>query len=130
MKNTTNVAEMWDALLGTDMAAGMAQEVAAPVVAVRGATYVVYEIESTRIQILSRDAFGRGCHRTDTVSLPYAKRVAARMGAKYAVAEIGHFRAKIEKMVTVRNLMSGKPVQQPVNTPRSCDVSSELYWSM
>jgi hypothetical protein len=31
---------------------------------------------------------------------------------------------------TVRNLMSGKDVQIPYDTPRSCDPSSELYWSM
>ena len=31
---------------------------------------------------------------------------------------------------TVRNLMSGKDIQIPHDTPRSCDPSSELYWSM
>lgn len=31
---------------------------------------------------------------------------------------------------TVRNLMSGKDVQIAHDTPRSCDPSSELYWSM
>lgn len=30
----------------------------------------------------------------------------------------------------VTNLMTGLPVEQKVGTPRSCDVSSELYWSM
>lgn len=34
------------------------------------------------------------------------------------------------EMVTVNNLMTGKPVRQRADTPRSCDVSSELYWSM
>jgi len=33
-------------------------------------------------------------------------------------------------MKTVRNLMSGKEIEIPVDTPRSCDPSSELYWSM
>ena len=33
-------------------------------------------------------------------------------------------------MKTVRNLMSGKDIQIPRDTPRSCDPSSELYWSM
>jgi hypothetical protein len=33
-------------------------------------------------------------------------------------------------MKTVRNLMSGKEIQIPTDTPRSCDPSSELYWSM
>ena len=31
---------------------------------------------------------------------------------------------------TVRNLMTGVDVQIPADTPRSCDPSSELYWSM
>ena len=31
---------------------------------------------------------------------------------------------------TVTNLMSGKQIQIPHDTPRSCDPSSELYWSM
>jgi hypothetical protein len=31
---------------------------------------------------------------------------------------------------TVKNLMSGLMVEIPYDTPRSCDPSSELYWSM
>jgi hypothetical protein len=31
---------------------------------------------------------------------------------------------------TVRNLMTGELVEIPYDTPRSCDPSSELYWSM
>jgi len=34
------------------------------------------------------------------------------------------------KMVEVVNLMTGERVMQRRDTPRSCDVSSELYWSM
>lgn len=33
-------------------------------------------------------------------------------------------------MKTVRNLMSGQDIQIAHNTPRACDPSSELYWSM
>ena len=36
----------------------------------------------------------------------------------------------VPTMKTVRNLMSGKDVQIPHDTPRSCDPSSETYWSM
>lgn len=36
----------------------------------------------------------------------------------------------VPTMKTVRNLMSGKDVQIAHDTPRSCDPSSELYWSM
>jgi hypothetical protein len=31
---------------------------------------------------------------------------------------------------TVKNLMSGKDIQINADTPRCCDPSSELYWSM
>jgi hypothetical protein len=48
----------------------------------------------------------------------------------YDVAEYSLFQNTVEKTVTVTNLMSGLPVVQRVNTPRCCDVSSELYWSM
>lgn len=34
------------------------------------------------------------------------------------------------KMKTVTNLMTGMDVQIEHNTPRSCDPSSELYWTM
>ncbi len=33
-------------------------------------------------------------------------------------------------MKTVVNLMSGKEIQIPHDTPRCCDPSSEAYWSM
>ena len=36
----------------------------------------------------------------------------------------------VPTMKTVKNLMSGKDVQIAHDTPRSCDPSSELYWSM
>lgn len=35
-----------------------------------------------------------------------------------------------EGMKRVINLMSGKEIEIPVDTPRSCDPSTELYWSM
>jgi hypothetical protein len=34
------------------------------------------------------------------------------------------------KMKWVRNLMSGKKVQIPEDTPLCCDPSSDTYWSM
>lgn len=33
-------------------------------------------------------------------------------------------------MKTVKSLMTGMDVQIPHDTPRSCDPSSELYWTM
>lgn len=46
----------------------------------------------------------------------------------YADAE--YFHRAIERTRTVKNLMTGAAVTISVNTPRSCDPSSELYWSM
>lgn len=48
---------------------------------------------------------------------------------EYSVLPYEAFK-KIEKTEVVTNLMSGKPVTQSVNTPLSCDVSSETYWSL
>ena len=36
----------------------------------------------------------------------------------------------VATMKTVRNLMTGVDVQIAHDTPRSCDPSSELYWTM
>ena len=36
----------------------------------------------------------------------------------------------VPSMKTVRNLMTGKDIQIAHDTPRSCDPSSELYWTM
>jgi hypothetical protein len=36
----------------------------------------------------------------------------------------------VPTMKTVKNLMTGVEIEIPHDTPRSCDPSSELYWSM
>ncbi len=46
------------------------------------------------------------------------------------IADTDTYYESIEKTEMVRNIMNGKLVEQSVNTPRCCDVSSELYWSM
>ena len=48
----------------------------------------------------------------------------------FAIAELSDFRNNIEKVIVQTNLMSGEDFEQPVNTPLSCDPSSETYWSM
>ena len=47
-----------------------------------------------------------------------------------AAADSYYYHLMIEQRVTKRNLMTGEEFTQSVNTPRSCDPSSELYWSM
>lgn len=36
----------------------------------------------------------------------------------------------VPTMKTVKNLMTGRDMEIPHDTPRACDPSSELYWSM
>lgn len=50
--------------------------------------------------------------------------------AAYAYTTSANYFANVVKMKKVVNLMSGKEVEIPSNTPRCLDVSSELYWSM
>lgn len=52
----------------------------------------------------------------------------AIIASDFAVASVEDFK-QIEKTETVENLMSGKPVVQPVNTPWGCNPASETYWS-
>ena len=91
--------------------------------------YVIYNKETTRI-------FGT-YRRTD-----YATERAAKAGLTkavkagkikredYDIAEYGYFKANIEKKVTKRNLMSGKPFEISVNAEPCIDPSTERYWSM
>lgn len=46
------------------------------------------------------------------------------------IAESEEFHSCIEKQVKRRNLMSGEFYYEPINTPRHCSPSSEVYWSM
>ena len=48
----------------------------------------------------------------------------------WGLADAAYFHDFIEKRVRKTNLMTGEEFTQPVNTPRSCDPSTELYWSM
>ena len=90
-------------------------------------TYVVYHKETTR--------YLPGKYQFETERAAKAAITRAHNKGKinredYTFAEYCHFVDNIEKTVTVTNLMSGNPVEQRVNTPHCCDVSSETYWSM
>ena len=92
--------------------------------------YVVYNKETTKT--IRAKAYGKEYYATEAAAKAFLTRM-VKMGYRkedFAVAEIGDFRENIEKYENVTNLMSGKPVRQSVNTPLSCDVSSETYWSM
>ena len=98
-------------------------------------SYVIYNKESTRL--FSIPARSAGCWKDSWASKGAATRAfnAAVADGKieadtHAIAERADFHANIEKMVKVKSLMNGAEVEQPINTPRCCDPSSELYWSM
>jgi hypothetical protein len=93
-------------------------------------SYVVYNKETTKT--MRAKAYGKEYYATEAAAKAFLTRM-VKMGYRkedFAVAEISDFRNNIEKYETVTNLMSGKQVRQSVNTPLSCDVSSETYWSM
>jgi hypothetical protein len=101
--------------------------------------YVIYHKESTRI--LKAPGRSVGCYIEYYKSEPAAKAALTRLTKKnlldkgtvkedYAIADTTDFHQNIEKWHDVRNIMSGEIVSERINTPRSCSVGSELYWSM
>lgn len=98
-------------------------------------SYVIYNKETTRF--FSIPARSAGCWKDSWASKGAATRAfnAAVADGKieaddYAIAEKADFHKNIEKTEIVKSLMNGAEIEQPVNTPRCCDPSSELYWSM
>ena len=50
---------------------------------------------------------------------------------QYQLYPVDRYRIEfVPTMKTVKNLMTGVEVEIPHDTPRACDPSSELYWSM
>lgn len=95
--------------------------------------YVIYHRETTKFVRIMRNGYWQDAQfateaaaRAAKTRLIKARKINHR---HYAIAELAHFRANIEKTEVVKNLMSGKEVVQSVNTPLCCDVSSETYWS-
>ena len=52
------------------------------------------------------------------------------MREDFDIAEYGEFKDTIEKMVTRKNLLTGKEFQEPVNTPIYMSPAFEAYFSM
>jgi hypothetical protein len=111
--------------------------------------YVIYNKETT--YILRAPARSVGCYVESYKSAAAAKAALTRLAKKgklpeerldtetgfklrqtvkedFAIAEIGEFRANIEKQVERTNLMSGEKYMEAVNTPVSCSPASETYW--
>ena len=85
-------------------------------------SYIVYHIAST--QKLKEFNSKSSAKRSATCMNRNAK------GLKYSYASEHTYHNSIVTTKKVVNLMSGKEIEIPSNTPRCCDPSSELYWSM
>lgn len=91
--------------------------------------YVIYHKETTRYPRLKRETYKS--ERAAKAALTRAVndgKISNR--DEYAIAEYEDFRKNIEKKKTVKNLMSGNEIEIAVNTPASCDPSTETYWCM
>ena len=109
--------------------------------------FYIYEKSSTYImgKMNSRTGEVRPDHRQSYKTMAAAKAALTRMSKRYradlletvndpvfryAIAEADYFHKSIEKSRTTSNMMSGKPMVEPVNTPNYMSPSSEAYWSM
>jgi uncharacterized protein YkwD len=92
--------------------------------------YVVYNVGTTQTENEKR--WGRETFKTEAAAKAARTRMIKKSKydpAQLAVASVAEY-AKIVKTETKINLMTGKEFTQSVNTPRACDPSSELYWSI
>jgi len=96
--------------------------------------FVIYQKDTTRfLRIVKNRAWQDAKFATEGAAKAALTRLEKKgevVRTDYLIADATVFHSTIEKTETVTNLMSGKPVVQRVNTPRACDPSSELYWSM
>ena len=109
--------------------------------------FYIYEKSSTYImgKMNTRTGEVRPDHRQSYKTMPAAKAALTRMSKRYradlldsvndpvfryGIAEADYFHKSIEKSRKTSNMMSGKPMVEPVNTPNYMSPSSEAYWSM
>jgi hypothetical protein len=109
--------------------------------------FYIYEKSSTYImgKVNTHTGEVRPDHRQSYKTMAAAKAALTRMSKRYradlldsvndpvfryAIAEADYFHKSIEKSRKTSNMMSGKPMVEPVNTPNYMSPSSEAYWSM
>ena len=109
--------------------------------------FYIYEKSSTYImgKVNTHTGEVRPDHRQSYKTMAAAKAALTRMSKRYradlletvndpvfryGIAEADYFHKSIEKSRTTSNMMSGKPIVEPVNTPNYMSPSSEAYWSM
>lgn len=81
---------------------------------------------------LYRWSNGAGSSRLEFKTFAGAVRAATRKGYEVTttVDPMIEYRANEKRTKIVLNLISGKMVRIPFNSPLCCDPSSETYWSM
>jgi hypothetical protein len=91
--------------------------------------FVVYHVAST--QIIRETKSEAGAKRSTTCYNRNALRDKNVTVPPYAWTAYDKYREMIDgKTMKVRNLMTGKEVEIPVDTPWCCNPASETYWSM
>lgn len=83
--------------------------------------YVVYHVDSTMEESRHKH-LGHAQNKADRLSIERQRH--------YAATTVEDYNTNVVKMVTRRNLLSGKEYQEPSNTPNYMSPSSETYWSM
>ena len=96
-------------------------------------SFVVYNLSSTAFLRVFRNGFWQDAIYKTQGGATRALNSAVSAG-RVQVGELGilpmsEFK-KIEKKRNVKNLMTGLDVEISVNTPASCDPSTETYWSL
>lgn len=92
-------------------------------------SYVVYEKDST---IILKNASGSNNFRSASIARAHITRLVK--SGKYTrdqleVEDYMIFVTTIEKKHMVKNLITGKMVEESVNTPYCCSVASATYWA-
>lgn len=92
--------------------------------------FVIYHKDTTRTHMNRRSRR----EYWETERSAKAERTRSKLDTDvWLIADGVTFREDIEKTEVVYSIHDTKkerPITQSVNTPRSCDPSSELYWSM
>ena len=92
--------------------------------------YVVYEILNGVKRQVGMTETEAGAKRSVTCALKRVSKYKRPIAIRYAYMSAEDWKNRPVKMKKVRSLMSGAEVEIPEDTPRCCDPSSELYWSM
>jgi hypothetical protein len=94
--------------------------------------YAVYNVKTSALA----KTFKNGCTKYGT---HLAKSAATRLLNKmretqpekeWAVTDTENYYANVERQVERKNLMSGLPFMESINTPHYCSPAFESYWTM